>query len=173
VEFGGAWSLRLAEGLSRSLHYSVERTMTATPQHALDLRWFLPLFIGGWLAITCLLSLLGGWHSLARKYRSTSRYSGKLFYFASMGLGRGFFPVGYGRCLFVRLNSDGLALSVFPLFRFFHPKLFIPWSAVSDCKRERFWFVNCTAVYVSEPQTRLLFHGRLGREIYESRNHAV
>jgi hypothetical protein len=147
--------------------------MTATPQQELDLRWFFPLFIGGWLTICCFISLIGGWHALAKRYRSTSRTSGTLFSFASMGLGRGFFPVSYRSCLFVRLDSTGIALSVFPLFRFFHPKLVIPWSAVSDCKRERFWFMDCTAVYVSEPQTRMLFRGKLGREIYETRNHAV
>jgi len=147
--------------------------MTAALQSELDLRWFLPLFIGGWLGISCLLSLLGGWHALAKKYRCTTSSSGKLFSFASVGLGLGAFPVSYRSCLFVRLNSVGMELSVFPVFRFFHPKLFIPWSAVSDCRRERFWFMNCTAVYVSDPQTRMLFHGRLGREIYGSRNHTA
>jgi hypothetical protein len=147
--------------------------MIATAQHELDLRWFFPLFIGGWLAISCFLSLIGGWHALAKRYRSTSSVSGRLFPFASMGLGRGFFPVSYRSCLFVRLDSAGIGLSVFPLFRFFHPKLFIPWSAVSDCKRERFWFMVCTAVYISEPQTRMLFRGKLGREIYEIRSHVA
>jgi hypothetical protein len=72
--------------------------------------------------------------------------------------------------LFVRFDSAGIGLSVFPLFRFFHPRLFIPWSAVSDCKQERHWFMNFTAVYVSEPSVRMLFRGRLGRELYEFRN---
>jgi len=144
--------------------------MTAGPQHDLDLRWFLHLFITGWLAICCFLSFVGGWHALAKKYRSTARGSGELFSFASMGLGSGLFPVSYRSCLFVRLDSTGIALSVFPLFRFFHPRLSIPWSAVSDCKRERFWFMSCTAVYVSEPQTRMRFFGRVGREIYDCRN---
>jgi hypothetical protein len=147
--------------------------MTATPQQELDLRWFLPLFIGGWLTICCFISLIGGWHALAKRYRNASSTSGKLFSFASMGLGSGSFPVSYRSCLFVRLDPTGIALSVFPLFRFFHPKLLIPWSAVSNCKRERLWFMDCTAVYVSEPQIRMLFRGRLGREIYETQNHAV
>ena len=144
--------------------------MTATPQQELDLRWFFPLFIGGWLAISCLHSFVGGWHALAKKYRSTTSSSGKLFSFASMALGRSFFPVSYQSCLFVRLDSTGIALSVFPLFRFFHPKLFIPWSAVSDWRRERFWFMKCTVVYISESPTRMRFLGRVGREIYEARN---
>jgi hypothetical protein len=144
--------------------------MTTSPQSELDLRWFFPLFISGWLAICCFLSLIGGWHSLTKKYRSTTNSSGKLFSFASMGLGRSFDPVSYRSCLFVRFDSVGIALSIFPLFRFFHPKLFIPWNAVSDCKRERFWFMDCTAICLSEPKTRMLFVGKVGREIYEFRN---
>jgi len=147
--------------------------MTTTPPSDVDLRWFFALFVGGWLAICCLLSVIGGWHPLAKKYRSTTSSSGKLFAFASLGLGRGFGPVSYRSCLFVRFDSAGIALSVFPLFRFFHPRLFIPWSGVSDCKQARHWFMNSTAVYVSEPPVRILFLGRLGREIDEFRNHVV
>jgi len=147
--------------------------MSPTHQPELDLRWFFPLFIGGWLAISCLLSLIGGWHALAKRYRSAASDSGTLFSFASMGLGRGFGPVSYRSCLFVRFDSVGMALSIFPLFRFFHPRLFIPWSAVSACKQERHWFMDCTAVYVSDPPVRMLFRGRLGRELYEFHSHAV
>ena len=168
----------LAEPLSRRLanHPGSVRprhTMTATPQQELDLRWFVPVFACGWLGICCLLSVIGGWHALATRYRSTLSSSGKLFPFASMGLGRGFSPVSYGSCLFVRLDSTGIELSVLPMFRFFHPKLLIPWSAVSDCRRERYWFVDCTALYIAEPQVRMLFRGRLGREIFEARGRAV
>ena len=70
--------------------------MTTAPQSELDLRWFFPLFIGGLLTISCLLSLIGGWHALARKYRATTSSSGKLFSFASLGLGRGFGPRSRG-----------------------------------------------------------------------------
>jgi len=161
-------------GRESSTHLLVSlHTMTTALQSDLDLRWFFPLFIGGWLAISCFLSLIGGWHSLARKYRSTASSSGKLYSFASLGLGRGFGPVSYRSCLFVRFDAEGIALSVFPLFRFFHPRLFIPWSAVSDCKQERHWFMNFTAVYVSDSPIRILFRGQLGREIYEFRNHAA
>jgi hypothetical protein len=37
---------------------------------AKDRRWFPPLVIGSWLAVSCGLSLLGGWHALAKKYYS-------------------------------------------------------------------------------------------------------
>jgi hypothetical protein len=144
-----------------------------SPLQEIDVRWFLLLFAGAWLAISCFLSFVGGWQALAKRYRATSRTSsGKLFPFASMGVGYGLLPSSYSNCLFVRVDSAGIALSILPLFRFFHPKLFIPWSAVSDCRHERFWFMDCVAVYISEPRIRMMFRGRLGKEIYEIRSHA-
>jgi hypothetical protein len=141
---------------------------TSPPE--LDLRWFVPLFIGGWCVILGLLSFLGGWRALAKKYRSTEKKSGKLFRFASAGFGQGIFPVSYRSCLFVRFNDSGIALSVFPLFRFCHPNLFIPWNVIADCRQERFWFMNCTSIYISSPQTRIRFIGRVARELYEFRH---
>jgi hypothetical protein len=138
----------------------------------LDLRWFLPLFIGGWCAFEVSFSIISGWYALSQRYRSTHTVEGRLFPFASMKLGPRFFPVSYP--LFVRLGLAGISLSIFPLFRICHPPLFIPWSAVSDCRRERHLFFMHTAVYVSEPKTRMLFAGRLGSAIYDSwsRDHA-
>jgi hypothetical protein len=144
--------------------------MPIPPPAGLNLRWFLLMFVGAWLAISGIISFAGGWHALARKFRGGVSGSGTMFSFASMGMGRGRFPVSYRNCLFVRFDSAGLALSVFPLFRFFHPNLLIPWSAIAACKKERFWFMNCTAIYVSNPPIRMLFRGQLGAELYEFRN---
>jgi len=140
----------------------------------LDLRWFFPLFIGGWCAIGALLSYVGGWHELSKNYRRESAVEGRLFPFASMSVGPKLFPVSYGSCLFVRLGTEGIALSIFPIFRFLHPPLFIPWRIVTDCRRERFWSLTHTAIYLSEPKTRMLFAGRLGKAIDDlwTREHA-
>src|SRR6266496_2847340 len=78
------WFSHVRSWRSVSLIVRPLRIMTATAQQELDLRWFFPLFIGGWLAISCFLSLIGGWHALAKRYRSTISSSGKLFSFASM-----------------------------------------------------------------------------------------
>lgn len=141
--------------------------MQPTTNAELDLRWFIPLFIGGWFAILAFLSFIGGWHRLSQRYPGTHVPDGRLFAFASMGLGPSYFPVSYGSCLFVRLGVAGISLSIFPIFRVLHPPLLIPWNAVSDCRRERFWFLMCTAVYISEPKTRMLFRGRLGKALYD------
>ena len=141
--------------------------MTAQPQPLLDLCWFLPLFVGSCCTALCFLSFIGGWHALSKRYSSAAAISGRLFSFASVWLGPGLFPVSYSACLFVQCNADGIALNIFSLFRPFHPRLFIPWNVVAGCKRQRYLFFNCTAVYLSEPRQRILFRGKAGREIYE------
>lgn len=125
--------------------------------------------IGFWLAISWVLACTGGWRALAKRYRNATRRAGKLFPFASVGMRLG---VGYGNCVFVRVDSEGIGVSVFPLFRFFHPKLFIPWSAISGCRCERTWDGDYTVVDVSEPTIQMRFSGKLGRAIYETRDTA-
>ena len=77
-----------------------------------------------------------------------------------MKLGLGQFPLSYGSCVTIQVSPEGLALSVFPLLRILHPSLTIPWSAVSECKEEKFWFFAHMALYLMEPKTRLLFRGQ-------------
>jgi hypothetical protein len=146
------------------------RTMPPQPQPEMGFFWFILLFIGLWLAVCCLLSVLGGWHALAKKYRSGTCDPDKLLSRASMELKCGLFPVNYGNCIYLRFDSAGLELSIFPLWRFFHPRLSIPWNAVTDCRRECRWFWNCTSISLSEPQARLRFFGKAGRELYLYRN---
>jgi hypothetical protein len=76
------------------------------------------------------------------------------------------FPVNYGNCLFATVGRRGLALSILLPFRFMHPPLVIPWSAVERCEQVRFWLLRHVAVYVTDFRPRrLLFGGALGRAI--------
>ena len=132
----------------------------------LDARWFGPAFIAFWLAITAFLSVIGGWHALSRRFRSDDDIDGERFRFRSAGIGRGAFPVNYGNVIFATVGRRGLALSVLLPFRFMHPPLVIPWSAVEGCEAVRLLWMRQVAVYVTgfRPR-RLLFPGALGRAI--------
>jgi hypothetical protein len=110
-------------------------------------------------------SFVGGWYELSQQYPDQRRMREKTYRFASMGLGRGYFPVSYGHCISVHVDAEGLAVSVLLPFRIFHPPFFIPWSAIAECKQERFWFLIHKAVYVIKPKTRLSFHGRVAAAI--------
>ena len=130
-------------------------------------QWFLPLFAVAWGVIMALLSFKGGWHALAKLYPAQSRTSGESFWFTSMALGVGRAPVTYSNVLFIDLSPEGIGISILLPFRIFHPRLLISWMAVDDCKSEKFWFMTNTAVYLSEPKTRLLFGRRVGERVDE------
>lgn len=132
-----------------------------------DSQWFVPAFVVFWLMICGLLSLLGGWYELAQRFKSADGFDGERFYFKSGAIGWRSFPVSYGSCLFATVGPRGIALSILLPFRFLHPPLLIPWSAVSRCERVRFWFMNQVAVQVTGFNRRLLFGGALGRRIFE------
>jgi hypothetical protein len=135
---------------------------------SLDTEWFLPAGVVLWLAFSGFLSIFGGWHELAARFSDGKFLNGERFRFRSGAIGWKPFPVIYGNCLFVTVGHDGFSLSVFLLFRFMHPTLVIPWSAVERCEPVRFFFVNYVAVYVIGFKRRLLFSGSTGRKILDS-----
>jgi hypothetical protein len=139
--------------------------MQTPPPVLLEPQYFVPLFVAVWIAVSGLLSHMGGWRSLAAMYPDQGAADGETFRFASMSLGKGLFPVNYGSCLSVRVGVRGIRLATLIFFRLFHPPFFIPWSAVSTCKDEKFFFLKQTAVYLTAPDTRLRFTGRVGRAI--------
>ena len=131
----------------------------------LDPEWFFPFFILMWLAISAALSLMGGWHSLAERFKSGEEVEGERYRFRSGEMGFGMVPVSYGACLFVTVGPTAFSLSVLFVFRFLHPRLVIPWSAVERCERVRYWLMNRVAVHVEGFDRRILFPGAVGERI--------
>ncbi|MDH3311126.1 MAG: hypothetical protein OEM48_10700 [Gammaproteobacteria bacterium] len=132
------------------------------------LGWFLLLFTVAWIGTCAMISLTGGWHRLAQKFRSTSVPHGETFRFASMSLGTGFFPARYRRVLSVTVGASGIGLSVSFIFRLLHPPLYIPWTEVENVRPERAWLSSHIAVYLRGFDKRLLFRGPAGRKILET-----
>lgn len=130
--------------------------------------WFLLLFSFAWIGTCAMISLAGGWHRLAQKYRSNSEPSGETVRFASMSIGTGLFPARYRRVLFVTVGSSGFGLSVVFFYRLLHPPLFIPWTDVEAVQAERKWFSRHVAVTLRGFDKRLFFFGPAGRKILET-----
>jgi hypothetical protein len=118
------------------------------------------------MAVCALLSLLGGWHALGRRFGSSDDLDGERFRFRSGAVGRGIFPVAYDHCLFATVGRRALALSVLVPFRLLHPPLVIPYSEVERCDEIRFWFVRHVALHVRGfGRRRVLLRGALGRAV--------
>jgi hypothetical protein len=155
-----------AAHFARSLCMALGNEKNILP--APDSEWFVPAFIVFWLVISGVLSLMGGWYRLAERFKSDESIDGEQFRFRSGAIGWGMFPVSYGSCLIATVGSKGFALSVLFPFRFLHPRLVIPWSAVERCEHVKFWFMKQGAVHVSGFNRRLVFGGALGTKILDS-----
>ena len=96
-------------------------------EDSLFLIFFLVVFPLFWLAVTALISFVGGWHSLAEIYGSDTNPAErvKTFTMQSMRLG-GF--TSYSSCLKITLFKSGLELRTIFIFAFMHKPLFIPWE---------------------------------------------
>jgi len=136
----------------------------------------IPLFLLGfsclWCGVCCLLSLIGGWHTLSKTYRRQTVRDGKLFGFASMALGSTespwrWFPVNYNGCLFIKVGDQGLDISILFPFRMLHPPLHIPWSAIESCSEQKLLFSKSVQVKLAAPRQQLNFGGPAGKAILE------
>jgi hypothetical protein len=88
------------------------------------------------LAISGTISFLGGWFFLARMFPDSAFAASRVFSSTSGYFGR--VIGGYRMCVSVGVSSSGFRLSIFPLFRAFHPPMVIPWPQVAGCARTRF-----------------------------------
>ena len=138
------------------------------PSELFQPQWFFPFFICLWLGISALISLIGGWHSLAGEFPAVDSVEGERSRFASGSLGRWPFPVSsYGGCLFLTIGDHGFRLSIFFPFRFLSPPLFIPWSEVESVESGRFLFVLYTLVRLHRGWPVLSLRGRAARYMLE------
>lgn len=130
--------------------------------------WLFPAFAIVWFGLCAGLSLMSGWFHFGARFKSDEEIDGERFYFRSAALGWRAWPVGYRNCLFVTVGSRGFAVSVLFLFRFLHPRLVIPWSAVERCEDVKFWFLKCVAVRIAGFNRQILFRDDLGAKIFEA-----
>lgn len=139
--------------------------MTTPVPSILQPPWFFALFALWWLFVTGVLAYLSGWATLAGRYRADVPGipgDGARFRFSSGSLGRKWFPVNYGNCLFVTVTNRGLRLSIFLPFRFLCPPLFIPWEGFTSVSRRRVLFIESVTFTLRGSWALLSLRGRAG-----------
>ena len=107
-------------------------------------------FVGlcfNWVTISFLFGYVSGWSELAKQYRTSQSPPNNL---SSMNTGRVGW-VNFKGCLNIGVTSQGLYLSVFPLFSLGHPPLLIPWSAVTRAEHTKFMFQEGYRLYIGSP----------------------
>lgn len=121
------------------------------------------LFIAGWVGGCFLLSLIGGWWSLATEYKLEGDFDGKKLWFRSGRLGM----TGYGACLVLGAGSQGFYLSVLPLFRLGHPPLLIPWQDVEVSEESVFWVKRVVFRFKKVPKIRFALPKQVALKLRE------
>ena len=94
-------------------------------------------FVALWCGIIYLISQISGWALLARRFRSTSPFTGPTWRWQSCRMR---WSSHYGNCLTVGSDPTGLFLDILFLFRIGHPPLLIPWAEVSVRRRSQILF---------------------------------
>ena len=106
------------------------------------------LVVGLWcLFVLWLLSELSGWRRVAALYRAQRPPSGRCILMSGGKIG----DVWYRGCLTIYTSDEGLYLSIWPIFRFRQPPLFIPWSAVQNRHEKRWLWTRMIEFDIGSP----------------------
>ncbi len=89
-------------------------------------------FVALWMGVSYTVGFVSGWHELARSYRHAGQFLGTRWRFQN---GRRLL-MGFHNVLTLGVNSQGMYLGTFVLFRVGLPPLFIPWGDVSTKERK-------------------------------------
>jgi hypothetical protein len=124
--------------------------------------FFIVYFVCLWIAVSFVISFVGGWFELGRVYRAAKPFLGNRWRFQDAQ----FRPIGgYHNILSVSANAEGLYLAMFFPFRFGHPPLFIPWQDISARPVRYFWSRMHRFEFRQVPSVRLRLKEKLVRKI--------
>jgi len=92
-------------------------------------------FLWLWLLVGATISVIGGWFSLAKVYRTRVAFDGTKW---RMQSGQMRWLANYNKVLTIGVSQQGLYLASMFLFRFMHPPLLVPWSEIK-VRRKTGW----------------------------------
>ena len=108
-----------------------------------------PFMLYMWFAVLTVMSLVGSWFWLARKFRAPQNYKPQQIARAQTGnVG----VVSMNNVLNVGAAPEGLYLSLFRLFAFMQPPLLIPWSEIVAARQKKFLFHDQLWLTVGQPK---------------------
>lgn len=94
-------------------------------------------FVLLWLLVSAIISFIGGWSTLAKRFALKMRFAGQRW---SGQSGQMRWIAGYHNCLTVGASQEGLYVAMAWLFRFRHPALLVPWTEIAITRRKILFF---------------------------------
>jgi hypothetical protein len=86
----------------------------------------LVLFVGLWLLLTKLFSLVSGWHKLVSVFPGIDMSEGVMVSHQTARIGN----ILYKKCLIWECRETGFFMKTMALFKGFHSPVLIPWSEI-------------------------------------------
>ena len=112
------------------------------------LYFFLPLvFIGIYPMVLFILSRLG-WAGLSKRYAYNNPFEGKGLCISGARINW----VNYNGVLSFKANEQGLYIVPIAIFKFFHPPVLIPWTAISKAKLQKILFIEQYKLSIGEDE---------------------
>jgi len=105
------------------------------------------VFVAMWAGVLAMLSHMSGWSQLAALYRAQRPPAGRCILMSGGKIG----DVWYRGCLTIYTSDQGLYVSVWPIFRFREPPLFIPWSAIRNRRQTRWLWTRMIEFDIGSP----------------------
>jgi len=118
----------------------------------------IPLF---WFFISGLVARMSGWKALAEVYPLLSDPTGPKLRFQSASLR---WSTNYTGIVHFSIDSQGLYLSVFVLFKIGHPPMFIPWSEIRSESRAGL-IPSLTLRFTRKPKVPMTISRALGERL--------
>ena len=132
---------------------------------------FVFAFVAFWIAIGHLISMIGGWRSLAARYAGDAgQFTGRRWHMQSGAMR---WTTRYGNVLTIGADSGRMYLAVMVLFRSGHPPLYIPWAEIEIAERRGWIFPYVVFTFKSEPGIYLTVSKKLGLQIAREGGRAV
>jgi hypothetical protein len=130
------------------------------------------LLVGMWLFISFTMSRTSGWSDLARVHpepKGMARTPVWSFWRSSVGMRAAWLPLSssYGGCVSIQVAATGLHLRMWPIFRFGHPPVFVPWADVETMAWKRFLIFRSLVVHPRGVGTRIHLSGAPARAVEE------
>jgi hypothetical protein len=127
---------------------------------------YFAFFVILWCFISLIISFVGGWHALSRRFHSQTepygqaRTAGPLFYGVQMR-----FRTNYGNVIRLTAAEDALYLSILFLFRIGHPALCIPWKEIQFGRTKFLWRRYIVLTLGNEEKIPMRISERMARKL--------
>ena len=128
-----------------------------------DLLWIVPVFVVGWMLVSGLVAVLGGWSTLARRFPLPDHRGTVHEHFGWRSLSLNYIT-SYRSCVNITLTELGVVLKTTLLFSAFHKPIFFRWTDISNPEYIKGIFGTKRLVFYLGP-TRVAVGGRPAERI--------